>query len=94
MRGTLLFRGLYILGGRRDPQAFEPLLSLLRRPSEDVELRLGIAITESLARIVIGVFNGEAEALLASAADSALDEYVRDALIGAATFLAWEADRA
>src|SRR5438876_1174739 len=46
---TLLFRGLYILGGRRDPQAFEPLLRLLRRPWDEVEWLLGDAITASLA---------------------------------------------
>src|SRR5438552_15298127 len=48
---TLLFRGLYILGGRRDPQAFEPLLRLLRRPWDEVEWLLGDAITATLARI-------------------------------------------
>jgi len=87
---TLLFRGLYILGGRRDPQAFASLLRLLRRPSEEVEELMGIAITESLARIVAGVFDGNAEMLLAAAADPARDEFVRDALIGAAAFLTWE----
>src|SRR6266446_608021 len=45
---TLLFRGLFILGGRRDPQAFAPIV------------------------------------------DRRIDEFVREALLGAATFLAWE----
>jgi hypothetical protein len=87
---TLLFRGLYILGGGRDPQAFEPLLRLLRRPSDEVEWLLGDAITESLPRIAAGVFDGNADALFAAIVDRRLDEFVREALLGAATFLAWE----
>jgi hypothetical protein len=87
---TLLFRGLYILGGRRDPQAFEPLLRLLRRPRDEVEWLLGDAITASLARIAAGVFDGNEDALFAVIADRRLDEYVRQALLGAASFLAWE----
>jgi hypothetical protein len=87
---TLLFRGLFILGGRRDPQAFEPLLRLLRRPPDEVEWLLGDAITETLARIAAGVFDGNADALFAAIVDRRIDEFVREALLGAATFLAWE----
>jgi len=87
---TLLFRGLYILGGRRDPQSFDPLMRLLHRPPEQVDRLLGLAVTEALARIVVGVFDGNSDALFAAIADRRLDEFVREALLGAATFLAWE----
>jgi len=87
---NLLFRGLHILGGHRDPRAFKPLLRLLQRPPDEVRGLLGDAITETLARIVVGVFDGDANALLAAIADRELDEYVREALLGAATFLTWE----
>src|SRR5258708_16262094 len=87
---TLLFRGLFILGGRGDPQAFEPLLRLLRRPPDEVEWLLGDAITETLARIAAGIFNGNEDALFAAIVDRRLDEFVREALLGAATFLVWE----
>src|SRR5260221_10486655 len=87
---TLLFRGLFILGGRRDPQAFEPLLRLLRRPPDEVEWLLGDAITETLARIAAGVFDGNEDALFAAIIDRRIDEVVRQALLGPATFLAWE----
>src|SRR5260221_5608367 len=87
---TLLFRGLFILGGRRDPQAFEPLLRLLRRPPDEVEWLLGDAITETLARIAAGVFDGNEDALFAAIVDRGIDEFVREALLAAATFLAWE----
>lgn len=86
----LLFRGLYVLGAARDPLAFEPLLRLLRRPDSELEALLGDSITEALSRITAGVFGGDAEALLNAIADRSLDEYVRNALFGAATFLTWE----
>lgn len=86
----LLFRGLHIIGGRRDPQAFKPLLRFLRRPPQEVEELLGDSTTETMTQIVAGVFDGDTEALLDAIADTTIDEAVRDALIGAATFLTWE----
>jgi Protein of unknown function (DUF1186)/SEC-C motif len=85
-----LFRALHIMGGMRDTQAFEPLLRLLRRPSEDLEWLLGDAITETLPRILAGVFDGDADALFEAIADQERDELVRDSLLRAATFLTWE----
>ncbi len=87
---TLLFRGIHILGAARDRQAFQPLLRFLRRPAEEVDHLLGDTVTECLARIVVGVFDGEAGALFAIIADRAIDSFIRDALLGAAAFLTWE----
>src|SRR5258708_2001237 len=84
---TLLFRGLYILGGRRDPQAFEPLLRLLRRPQDEVEWLLGDALTETLAPIAAGVFDGHAHAPLAAIPHRRLAEDVRGAPLGPAPLL-------
>lgn len=86
----LAFRGLHILGGARDTQAYPPLLRLLRRPNDELEDLLGDAITQGLAQIVAGVFDGDVEALLETASDGSIDEFIRQALLGAATFLAWE----
>jgi uncharacterized protein len=86
----LLFRGLYILGGARDAPACRPLLRLLRRPAQELDDLLGDAVTEGLARIAAGVFDGDAEALFDVIADSSVDELVRDGLLGAATFLTWQ----
>jgi hypothetical protein len=49
---------------------------------------LGDVITETFARIAAGVFDGNADALFAAIVDRQLDEFVREALLGTATFLA------
>ncbi|WP_210250595.1 DUF1186 domain-containing protein [Bradyrhizobium paxllaeri] len=86
----LLFRGIHILGGARDSKACQPLLRLLRLPTPDLDDLLGAAVTEGMAKIVAGVFDGDTDALFALMVDSSIDEFVRQALFGAATFLAWE----
>ena len=86
----LLFRGLHILGGARDREACRPLLRLLRRPFDEVDAILGDAVTESLAKIVTGVFDDGIDALLDLIIDGAIDGFIREALFGAATFLTWE----
>jgi hypothetical protein len=87
---TLLFRGLHVLAAARHEAAFRRLLGLLRRPAGELDDLLGDAITESLARIAASLFDGDVEALFAAICDRRIDEYVRDALIGAATFLTWD----
>jgi hypothetical protein len=84
------FRALHITGDRRDALAFKPLLRFLRRPPQEVEDLLGDAMTETLTRIVAGVFDGDVDALLEAAVDQTIEESARDALIGAASFLTWE----
>jgi hypothetical protein len=87
---TLLFRGLHVLGGRRDTDAFAPLLRVLRRPAEELDWLLGDLVTETLARIAAGVFDGNADALFEAIADRRLNEFIREALLGAAAFLTWD----
>ena len=85
-----LVRALYIVGGRRDPLVFEPLLRLLRRAPDEVEELLGDVILVALQRIVAGVFDGNTHALLEAIVDMRIDESVRAALLGAATFLTFD----
>jgi hypothetical protein len=85
----LLFRGLYVLGQARDKQSYPTLLRLLRRPTSELN-DLGDLITEGLARIVAGVFDGDSEAMFELICDSSTDEYVRNALFCAAAFLTWK----
>jgi Protein of unknown function (DUF1186)/SEC-C motif len=85
---TLLFRGIYILGGGRDTESCQSLLRLLRKP--DVDNLLGDAITEGLSRIVAGVFDGNVDALFGLIVDRSVDQFVREQALDAATFLTWK----
>jgi hypothetical protein len=89
-QSLFFFRALHIIGYCRDSTAFKPLLRFLRRPPEEVEDLLGDSTTETLSQIVVGVFDGDVAALLDAALDLTIEESVRDALIGAASFLTWE----
>ena len=75
--GLLLFRGIHILGAARDSQACQPLLRLLRLPVQDLDDLLGDAVTESMAKIVAGVFDGDTDALFALMIDSSIDGFIR-----------------
>ncbi|VIO72832.1 hypothetical protein CI1B_44800 [Bradyrhizobium ivorense] len=85
----LLFRGLYILGGARDTQVCKDLLRLLRRTEAELDDLLGDGLTQDMARIVAGVFDGDVEALLSLATDRSVDQFVRDQILSAAVFLTW-----
>ena len=87
---VLLFRAVHILGTARAAAACQPLLRFLRRPGEEVEGTLGDTVTETLPRIVAGVFDGDAPALFAAIADRRIDEAARWSLLTAAAFLTWD----
>jgi hypothetical protein len=86
----LLFRGLHILGAARDRESCQPLFRLVRRPFDEVDHLLGDTVTESLAKIVTGVFDEDIDTLFALIIDGSIDGFIREALFGAATFLTWE----
>lgn len=87
---NLLFWGVHVLGAARDTRLFRPLLSLLRRPADELDVLLGDAVTGTLPRLVASLFDGGADALLNVIADPAVDEFVRWNLFGALTFLTFE----
>jgi hypothetical protein len=86
---TLLFRGLHVMGAAREQRAFPLLLRLLALPEEELDGLIGDALTETVPQIAAGVFDGDTEALFAAIAGGIEDEYARDTLLRAATFLAW-----
>ncbi|MHC1945912.1 DUF1186 domain-containing protein [Bradyrhizobium sp. UFLA06-06] len=86
---TLLFRGLYILGGARDQDVCRDLLRLLRRPEAELDYLLGDVVPQSMASIVAGVFDGDVDTLLGMVGDRSIDQFVRDQILGAAAFLTW-----
>lgn len=87
--GRLLFRGLHILGGRQFPRGFPALIRFLHGPPWRVDELLGDAVTETLTRIIAGMFDGDVRPLLTLITDLDVDEFVRDAAMGALAFLAF-----
>jgi hypothetical protein len=87
--GRLLFRGIHILGGRRLPAAYRPLVALLSGPTDRVEMLLGDAITENLSQILVGLFDGDEQPLYALVNDAKVAASVREAALYALTFLAF-----
>lgn len=88
---NIVYFGLHVCAQARAPSALcAPLLAALRRPQEELEQMLGDTLTEHFNRILIGVFDGDAESLLAFAADPGVHEHQRSAAVEAAAFLAWE----
>jgi len=88
--GRLLFRGLHILGGRRLPRGFQKLSVFLRGPQSRIDDLLGDAVTETLTRILAGMFDGDSGALCALIADTSVAPFVRDAAMGALAFLVFD----
>ena len=78
----LLFRGIHVLAASRRIELFKPLLRLVKRDSTDLDRLLGNAVTETLSRLLISVYDGDAGGLMAALKDQAIDGYVRWALFG------------
>lgn len=87
---NLLFRGIHILGGRRFPAAYRPLMAFLSGPQERVETLLGDAVTENLSQILAGLFDGDERPLYELVTNSGIEPFVRDAALSALTFLVFE----
>jgi len=85
----LLFRGIHILGGRQMPAAYRPFIAFLRGPREQAEM-LGDAITETLPKILAGLFDGDDEPLRALITDTEVDMFVRAAGLRAMATLCFD----
>lgn len=85
-----VFYGLHILGAGRDTRSCRPLLRLLHRPCEELDALLGDAMSETLPRILIGLFDGDPRGYCELAADPSADDQARAAVLGAIAFLTWE----
>jgi Protein of unknown function (DUF1186)/SEC-C motif len=87
---SLLFRGAHVLGAARMTAGYRPLIALLAGPQHRVEYLLGDAITATLPKILAGMFDGDAEPLLALIANGDVDQFVRDAALRGYAFLAFD----
>jgi uncharacterized protein len=88
---NLLFWGVHVLAAARCTELCAPLLRLMR--SCDQHRRdelLGDARTETLARIMISVFDGDAPSLISACSDQSLDGLVRWDLIAALARLTFD----
>jgi hypothetical protein len=81
-------RSLYILGGARDAASWPILLRMLRRP--DLEDRLGDIITEGLCGAAAGMYGGDFDDLVSILTDRTIDEFAREQMLCAATFLTFD----
>jgi hypothetical protein len=81
-------RSLYILGGARDTASWPILSRLLRR--SDLEERLGDIITEGLGGAAAGMYGGDFDSLVSILVDRAIDEFAREQVLCAATFLTFD----
>jgi hypothetical protein len=86
----LAFYSLHVLGAARDSRAFPALMRILRLPEEQLDVLLGDALTQNIARVAIGVYDGKADELYALIADNEANEYARFEMLGAMAFLAFE----
>lgn len=67
----------HLLGEWRERAAYRPLIRFLRRPSEELDLAIGDAITTTSHRVVAAVFDGDPAPLYDLILDRSADEYVR-----------------
>ena len=88
--GNLLFWGLHVMAQARDTRALAPLLRLLRQDEESLDAVLGDAVTATLARVLVSLFDGDPAPLFRLILDSTVDDYARMALFSACTFLTLE----
>jgi hypothetical protein len=75
-----IFFIFHLLGSWREKSAYRLLVRLLRCPRDDVESILGDAITETSARVIAAVFDGDPQPLYETVLDTETDEFVRSAM--------------
>ncbi len=86
-REKLLFLVIHILGEIGDRRAFSPVMAFLAGDPERVEAALGDAITETLAGVLISLFDGDKACLYRLMNDPSADCFVRSAAFDAWTYL-------
>jgi hypothetical protein len=67
----------HLLGEWREKSAYRSLAALLQLPGDILGSILGISITETTHRVMVGVFDGDPEPLYAIIRNSEADEFVR-----------------
>jgi yecA family protein len=87
----LLRFGLHALSVARETSACPAFLALLRRPEHEVMWLFGQEERSTrIARLLLGLFDGDDEAVIGLIAERSVDEHVRDGLFQALARLIWE----
>ncbi|WP_375409459.1 DUF1186 domain-containing protein [uncultured Methylobacterium sp.] len=87
---NLLFWGLHVLAAARDTRVYAPLMRFLRLDGDTLDAILGDAVTITLAKVIVSVFDGDVAALHRLILDSTTDEFVRYEAFTALVFLTRE----
>ena len=78
----------FLLGEWRVCRAYRPLIALLRRDIEELDLLIGDAVTEGTARVMAGVFDGDLGPILQILEDPVADVFVRSQMIDTCVLIA------
>lgn len=85
-----VFLIVHVLAEMGETRAYPPLLRLLGSDEIRASWMLGDAITETLAQILIAVFDGDLAGLIALMENEDADEFIRDAAFSTWTYLVLE----
>ena len=83
---NLLFFVIHILGEIGDRRAFSPMMAFLAGDQGWIEAVLGDAVTETLPKVLISLYDGDKECLYRLMNDPSVDGFVRSAAFDAWTY--------
>jgi yecA family protein len=88
---SLLYWGIYVLGAGRRTELCRPLLRLVRgTDDEELHALFGDGLADTIKRVIISVFDGDIDALLATIADRSVADFARWGLLSAFTRLTFD----
>jgi hypothetical protein len=86
----LLFCGLHVLAAARDQSVYPAVMGLLGRSEEEMVDLFTDEYINTLARLLLGLFDGDATALVAALENQEMDGGARWAVFSALARLTWE----
>ena len=86
----LLFCGLHVLAAARETSAYPAVMGLLGRSEEEMVDLFTDEYINTLARLLLGLFDGDAAPLVAALEDREMDGGARWAVFSALARLTWE----
>jgi yecA family protein len=90
-QSNLLFWGVHVVGAGWRTELCQPLLRLVRNADDEGLARLfGDGMADTFKRIIISVFDGDTDALLATIADRSVADFARWGLLSALTRLTFD----